>query len=691
MRPGRNDPCPCGSGRKYKRCCIERDDPTPVPPPRFAAPAMVLDLRDDPPLTAVDRATVERIERELRGLPPSLVETLLGKLVALDGGSQRELVERVARMLCDDARMDRLIADVTPHARLALQFLVARSHARGDLVRLLALRGVPAPAIVIAEVCRRFPVTWSNGSRADLDRLSMFGVMSDCLERRLGEAPPVRHAAPCVSSTSPRSASPRLALALLPGVVMRARARITANGALHASAEEKLARTLPHAIAAVRAWTWAGALMRHEVLAIDLDRMRACASEPAALVRALVVAGADASGRGPSSLGRLVDLARTAPRGAQLSLGDALVWSATAHASGDDIETLVARLRTDGLATPWLTVDAEHDVLAMPPELHDAFTGRGATETRSYVQASYEILLAPNAPFGASLIAGLAAELVHVDSVARLRLTRESVLAACGVGATTEEILGALRAIAGERGVPVVVETAIREWGALVTRARVGRHVVLELDETSRALDRAAELLAPILVRRAAPHVLLLSREPDREALAKLAKLGITLAHDSPAPEDAPPALPVIPAVRFATEAHARDLRPVMAEGHALRESEAALAEAQLRTGVVPPVPSARRPPQAPEPPTPSARAAKAFKLPTHLAAAIALLRYEWRERSDWLRELDRIVTSQSFSRAVTTAPNDVAAAFTRGTSPQRLNLAVAKLLAGESVGTPRG
>ncbi|WP_369126992.1 SEC-C metal-binding domain-containing protein [Paracoccus liaowanqingii] len=20
-RPGRNDPCPCGSGRKYKQCC----------------------------------------------------------------------------------------------------------------------------------------------------------------------------------------------------------------------------------------------------------------------------------------------------------------------------------------------------------------------------------------------------------------------------------------------------------------------------------------------------------------------------------------------------------------------------------------------------------------------------------------------------------------------------------------------
>ena len=25
--PGRNDPCPCGSGRKYKHCCLDRDEP----------------------------------------------------------------------------------------------------------------------------------------------------------------------------------------------------------------------------------------------------------------------------------------------------------------------------------------------------------------------------------------------------------------------------------------------------------------------------------------------------------------------------------------------------------------------------------------------------------------------------------------------------------------------------------------
>jgi hypothetical protein len=23
---GRNDPCPCGSGKKYKKCCLEKDD-----------------------------------------------------------------------------------------------------------------------------------------------------------------------------------------------------------------------------------------------------------------------------------------------------------------------------------------------------------------------------------------------------------------------------------------------------------------------------------------------------------------------------------------------------------------------------------------------------------------------------------------------------------------------------------------
>lgn len=26
VRPGRNEPCHCGSGRKYKQCCLDKDD-----------------------------------------------------------------------------------------------------------------------------------------------------------------------------------------------------------------------------------------------------------------------------------------------------------------------------------------------------------------------------------------------------------------------------------------------------------------------------------------------------------------------------------------------------------------------------------------------------------------------------------------------------------------------------------------
>src|SRR4030042_6765737 len=32
QKPGRNDPCPCGSGKKYKKCCGLRETPTPIIP-----------------------------------------------------------------------------------------------------------------------------------------------------------------------------------------------------------------------------------------------------------------------------------------------------------------------------------------------------------------------------------------------------------------------------------------------------------------------------------------------------------------------------------------------------------------------------------------------------------------------------------------------------------------------------------
>jgi hypothetical protein len=36
-KPGRNDPCPCGSGKKYKRCCLDKDVDAELEHERLAA------------------------------------------------------------------------------------------------------------------------------------------------------------------------------------------------------------------------------------------------------------------------------------------------------------------------------------------------------------------------------------------------------------------------------------------------------------------------------------------------------------------------------------------------------------------------------------------------------------------------------------------------------------------------------
>lgn len=35
--PGRNDPCPCGSGKKYKKCCLGTEPTAPAPAPERSA------------------------------------------------------------------------------------------------------------------------------------------------------------------------------------------------------------------------------------------------------------------------------------------------------------------------------------------------------------------------------------------------------------------------------------------------------------------------------------------------------------------------------------------------------------------------------------------------------------------------------------------------------------------------------
>ena len=59
--PGRNDPCHCGSGKKYKKCCLPREQPTRISDPRREE-SFIAELRPD-----LDEAVDRALQRLARG------------------------------------------------------------------------------------------------------------------------------------------------------------------------------------------------------------------------------------------------------------------------------------------------------------------------------------------------------------------------------------------------------------------------------------------------------------------------------------------------------------------------------------------------------------------------------------------------------------------------------------------------
>jgi SEC-C motif len=60
--PGRNDPCRCGSGRKYKHCCLEKDEKAAAVA-RAKAAAAVPDQPSDTPAAIPKRAPKHRTDQ----------------------------------------------------------------------------------------------------------------------------------------------------------------------------------------------------------------------------------------------------------------------------------------------------------------------------------------------------------------------------------------------------------------------------------------------------------------------------------------------------------------------------------------------------------------------------------------------------------------------------------------------------
>jgi tetratricopeptide (TPR) repeat protein len=75
--PGRNDPCPCGSGKKYKKCCLAKDEaarprtPDPVEPaeePWIAELRPELDDQVDDVLARLQAGAGSAVEGEIKAL-----------------------------------------------------------------------------------------------------------------------------------------------------------------------------------------------------------------------------------------------------------------------------------------------------------------------------------------------------------------------------------------------------------------------------------------------------------------------------------------------------------------------------------------------------------------------------------------------------------------------------------------------
>ena len=97
---GRNQPCPCGSGRKYKRCCGQRDRAAHVPATPVEAPEGYrwaetdLDRFSNSVVRLVDQGRLDEADaacEELRTRYPEVVDWLMRKAMVCEARGETEL------------------------------------------------------------------------------------------------------------------------------------------------------------------------------------------------------------------------------------------------------------------------------------------------------------------------------------------------------------------------------------------------------------------------------------------------------------------------------------------------------------------------------------------------------------------------------------------------------------------------
>jgi hypothetical protein len=97
---GRNDPCPCGSGQKYKRCCLPRDEAAAVERARAhereqAAATLIAD--DDDGLDEASNRVIDLIDAGRLDEAEEAAQDLLARYPEVHDGLERVAMVAAAR------------------------------------------------------------------------------------------------------------------------------------------------------------------------------------------------------------------------------------------------------------------------------------------------------------------------------------------------------------------------------------------------------------------------------------------------------------------------------------------------------------------------------------------------------------------------------------------------------------------
>lgn len=434
---------------------------------------------------------------------------------------------RAAAILDDGEAIRREFLTLSPVARTAVAAL-AQPRLKSELAAIVLARHGDATGDVgdrelgctIGETLVRWPVLTQKMGGAHASNLLFPGV-TQALGEHVHEALAIPKWASDGHVPDLGVVARAFVFALTPGLVVQRGARLTKDGELHAADAAKLGALIPDVARLTHVWWRWGAVVRDNTGSTRVRVEQAIAAlEDAAGMRLLETLRGD---RIAPTERWLVAVASAADEGDTLDLAATTARSGAPHGLYSD------RFRV-------LVASPKDNRLALPRDVHRMLAGRGpddddAQTQRSWVKSDFEIVLATSTPLADAIVIGCSAELLHVEKVARLRLTHASVRKACAIGISLDMLTQALER-ATKRAIPAGVATALGEWSADLGHGALTVAYVLALSGSAAQLDRAATTLGELVHRRPAPDLFLLHRVPTPKQIEALVALGISVTNE---------------------------------------------------------------------------------------------------------------------------------------------------------------